>query len=414
MSNKIERPKKFSLMRNTPQKIISLLVAIVLWLIIMDYENPEMTKTFRAVPISYTSVEQLAADKLYAESELNEVIDITVQGRRNDVLALQTSDFTAQVDMANLKSGSVELPILISCKSERITILNSNKTLIRVVLDDIVEVHKAVQHFVEGELADDLIVLNKKITPSIVCISGPKKLLDTIDNVLIPYSLDGVTASFSLSDALLIVDDAGNIVKGLDLSDERVKVDVTIGKVVELPISYNYKPLETEYLEVVSKQETAQSVTVRGSIEDLKRLETINSAEIVLPEEAGQYTLPVKLELPENVGQVKPLVIETTVATDFVERRSFTITADAVKPFNLAATLDYKIADDFQHTITLTGYRQVFESETFLAPFIEIDLADLAAGAHQVPFSVGVDDQLTVENAAELRGEMTVLLTAKE
>ncbi len=414
MSNKSERPKRFSLVKHAPQKIISILVAIILWLMVMDYENPETTKTFRDIPINYTSVERLAEDKLYSETELNETIDITVQGRRRDVLALKNDDLMAQVDMANLKSGVVELPVIVSCKSEKVTILNSNKPLIRVVLDDIVEVHKAVQHFAEGELPSDLIVLNKKITPSIVQINGPKKLIDTIDNVIIAYSLADVNSSFSFSDSLVIVDVEGQIIKGLTLSDERVRVDVTVGKVTELPIKYNYKPFENQELKVIKKTETTDKVTVRGSVEDLKQLNKISSAEIVVPEEVGKHRLAVKLQLPEGVVQVKPLLIEASVEVDIEEERELALTAADVVALNLDAALDYKIVDGFQHDLMLRGYSAAFQDGVFERPQIEIDFKNLTAGEHLVPFVVKLDDRLSVENAGRLRGEVMVVLKAKE
>ncbi len=404
------KSKRFKIIRNAPQKIISVFVAIVLWLIVMDYQNPEMTKTFRDVPVTYLAVEQLAEDQLYAETALDETVDITVQGRRKDVLSLTESDLIAQVDMTSLNSGSIDLPVALSCKSEQITILNANKVSVRVVLDDIVEVHKAVQHFAEGELPDDLVVLNKKLTPSIVTVRGARKLVDTIDKVMVPYSLDDVTASFSLTDSVLIVDRSGQIIKDLELSDARVKVDITVGRVVELPIVYHYKPFESEGLAIVTRQEPQKVAKVLGSVEDLKRLTQIDSVEISLPEEPGQYRANVALALPEGVVKLEPQIIQFVADVDYLEQRQVVLTAADITALNLNDKYKFEVDGEFEKVLMLSGYRQVFQAEDFSAPTVDVDFSGLEAGSYQLDYTIAVDERLTVDDPTALSGKLSVVV----
>ncbi len=414
MLSKIKRLKDIRLTKNAPQKFFSVLVAIILWLLIMDYENPEMTKTFRAVPVTYSSAEQLVVNKLHVETPLDEKVDITVRGRRKDVLSLESSDLKAQVDLSDLSSGTIDLAIALSCKSDKITILNANKTSIRVVLDDIVTVYKAVQHFAEGELPDNYEILDKKIIPSIVAITGPQKTIDIIDKVILPYSLADMTTSATFYDSVVVLDASGQIIEGLNLSNERFKVDITIGQGVELPIVYNYKPFEAENLEIVSKTEATQTVKVKGSVESLKLLKSINSQEIVIPEEAGEYQFSVNLILPEGIVQIEPQQIDVSLKCDFVEQQTYNLTADSIEALNLDAKYIYQLSEPFEKQVILSGYRSVFQAEDFAAPTVTIDFKGLTAGNHKLPYRVVIAEGLTATEPAVLSGEVDVTLSLKD
>ncbi len=413
MLSKIKRLNDIKLTNNAPQKFFSVLVAILLWLLIMDYENPEMTKTFYEIPITYTAFEQLAANQLHVETTLDQTVDITVRGRRKDVLSLENTDLTAAVDMSELTSGTIDLAIALSCKSERITIINANKTSLRVVIDDVVTVNKAVRHFTEGELADKYVVLEKKITPSTVAITGPQKTIDTIDKVLMPYSLDNLSSSVTFYDSVVILDKDGQIIKGLDLSEKRFKVDVTVGQIVELPIVYRYKSFETEKLEIVSKLESAKTVKVKGSVEALKRLKKIESQEIKISEKAGDFQFSVQLLMPEGITQLSPQQIDATVVTDFSEQRSYNLSASDIKPINLNQKYNYQLIDDFSKSLTLNGYRGIFQSEDYTAPVVELDFNNTTVGRTKVPYRILMTAGITAAESAELNGEVEVFISER-
>ncbi len=414
MLSKIKGLKNIKLTRNAPQKFFSVLAAIFLWLLIMEYENPEMTKTFRDIPVTYSAVEQLVADKLYVETPLDQMVDITVRGRRKDVLSLEDSDLIATVDMSKLTSGTIDLAIALSCKSERITIINANKMSLRVVIDDIVTVHKTIKHFTEGELPTQYEVIEKKISPSIVSITGPQKKIDTIDRIILPYSLADLSSSVTFYDEVVIIDKNGKIIEDLTLSDDRFKVELTIGRVVDLPITYNYKALETENLVVVSKRESTQTVKVKGSIENLKSLKKIESQQIVIPEAAGQHELSVVLELPEGIKKIAPLDISASVDCDFIEQNSYTLTDKSINPLNLDARYIYQLTDNFSKNLQLTGYRSIFQAEDYSEPSVTIDFNNLTAGNYTLPYRVVIADGLSPADSNALTGEVEVVISERD
>ncbi|PID79859.1 MAG: hypothetical protein CSB19_01610 [Clostridiales bacterium] len=414
MSKIIDFIKRFRLTHNAPQKIFSVLLALVLWLIIIDYENPQMTKTFRNIPIRYLAAERLADDKLFAETPLDETVNITVQGRRNDVLALSEAELSAAVDMSNLSSGKVDLPIVVSSSSNLITILNSDKIAVRVVLDDIVELTRLVDHFAEGELAAPLEVLNKQITPRTIVISGPKKRIERVDKVIIPYSLVDVTQSVSFYDKAIILDVDGEIIEDLDVANDRFRVDVTVGKTVDLPIEYKYLPIQDENLRVVKKTESAAYATVRGSIELLKTLKQVATKPIELPAAAELYEAQVALDLVDELELRAPSAIKVTVDIDYWEEKQYNLTADAVQFANQSDELEYTVLDDINVPLNLASYRHVFAAEDYELPKIEVDLAGFGIGNHNVPYRVKLDKRIDSDQNQTLSGYLEVAITVPD
>ncbi len=411
MSKLVDFFKRIKLTDNAPQKIVSVLLALVLWLIIIDYENPQMTKTFRNIPIHYKAAEKLVDDALFAETPLNETVKITVQGRRNDVLALSEADLSAVVDMSNLTSGKVDLPIVVSCSSDLITILNSDKVALRVVLDDIVELTRVVDHFAEGELAPPLEVLEKRITPRTIIISGPKKRIDKVDKVIIPYSLTDVTHSISFYDKAVILDTNGEIIDDLSISNNRFKVDVTIGKTVKLPIQYNYLPFQDKDLRVVEKRESVHYATLSGSVELLKTLKQVATKPIQLPETAGVYETEATLDLVDELELKEPLEIEVSVDIDYWEEKLYNLDGDALQLINKSADLEYTILEDINMPLNLASYRRVFAAEDYEPPTVVVDLAGLGVGNHSVPYRIKTDKRIEAQRDQTLSGNIKMAVT---
>ena len=103
------------LTRNIPLKILSLLLAVVLWVVIMNIEDPYITKKFYNIPVLELNTEVLdELGKIY-EVESGQSITITVKGKRSIIEGLKNSDFEATANFKE-KSDVNAVPIRVVAK----------------------------------------------------------------------------------------------------------------------------------------------------------------------------------------------------------------------------------------------------------------------------------------------------------
>ncbi len=93
------------------QAILSLLVAIALWIYVMGSVDPTVTTTIHNVPVEKANEEVLEDLGMTATLNEPESIDITIRGARSDVNEAKKSKVTATVDVSNCDYGKNQAPI---------------------------------------------------------------------------------------------------------------------------------------------------------------------------------------------------------------------------------------------------------------------------------------------------------------
>ncbi len=99
------------LKNKTVQAILSLLVAIALWIYVMGTVDPMVTATIHNVPVEKVNEDVLEDLGMTATLDHPESIDITIRGARSDVNEAKKSRVTASVDVSDCEYGENEAAI---------------------------------------------------------------------------------------------------------------------------------------------------------------------------------------------------------------------------------------------------------------------------------------------------------------
>ena len=75
---------KKGLMNNWGLKILSFLLAVMLWLIVVNIDDPVTTQTFNNIPVAVTNAEVLAAtNQTYQIEDGTQNVSVTVRAKRS-------------------------------------------------------------------------------------------------------------------------------------------------------------------------------------------------------------------------------------------------------------------------------------------------------------------------------------------
>ena len=95
---------KSKVMNNFGLKVISLVVAFIVWLVIINTTNPTITKTFTDIPVKVINENVITSLNQVYEVVDGDMVDVVVKGKRSFVEELTNDDFSATADLSKLST----------------------------------------------------------------------------------------------------------------------------------------------------------------------------------------------------------------------------------------------------------------------------------------------------------------------
>ncbi len=231
---------KHKILNNIGLKILALIGAIVLWLIVVNINDPEITTTFRKVPVTVKNESVLLAKGLtYLPSDNGYSINVTVTGKKSVVNALSNSDIHVVADLNSLGQNGTTVPLEVS-----IDRYNSEVELSPSAdnLDLKVEALASKQLFITagttGAPSEGYMVGTVTGASNVVQLSGPKSLIEEIEYADAIVDVTGTTSNISTAANVNLYKHDGSIVTNTSVTKNitTVNVSVQILVVMELPI----------------------------------------------------------------------------------------------------------------------------------------------------------------------------------
>jgi len=214
-----ERLKNFLkdlLTENIPLKLLSVLVALFLWVFVKGTSYTELTLF---VPVKITS---LPLNLVLMDVEPQRLI-VKVKGPVHKLDRLKVEDMGIFLDLKNAHAGIntfILRPEEVKVPSG-IEVVGLSPSELRVKLSELVRKAVSVKVQFKGLPPPSYEVVSVRVNPPNVHLSGPKEVLERIDHVTTePIDLEGLKESFSLEVPLTV--------RGLEAEPSRVTVQVEL------------------------------------------------------------------------------------------------------------------------------------------------------------------------------------------
>lgn len=287
--------------------LVSVVLAFVAWFVISVNEFPEIDKSLIGIPIEAEPTDFMKSNNLQIIGEYTGTTDIRISGKRYDISDLKAEDFTAALDLSNVRrAGTYDLSVLISCKNDKIdySLLENTQMAVTITVDEI-----ATREFPIDASAPDISLPEgyyvDEITsnPPTVAITGSVTVLDEISRVEANAVYDGSTLeSHEVKTGLTIYKSNGSRVDNstVKLSTDSVLVNIPILIQKELPLKFRFTGVPQNFdIDTLGYTMQPTSIMVAapdGSINNLSELELedpINLTDIRINQTVS--TVPIKL-----------------------------------------------------------------------------------------------------------------------
>ncbi|HIW51545.1 MAG TPA: hypothetical protein IAA10_11455 [Candidatus Blautia intestinavium] len=285
---------KEKLMNNILLKILSLLIAFFVWLIVVNADNPIMTKSFVISDVQLLNEAYIDADgKMCMQDDEQQPIRVTIRAERKILDGISTSDIRAVADLqqaVSLDTDPVMVPITALCDGvspENIQVSPQNLSLHVEDKDTQEFVVNVTTNNTRPDKAYEVGTLTS--SPEKIKITGPISLINKIDKVNAAIDVTDAVQDVTEETEVTVIDKNGEPFSDSDMSYLNVsKVTVTarLWKVrsdVRISAEYSGTPGDGYVAESVTT--TPNVISVAGSSTALAALEEQNNT-IWIPADA--------------------------------------------------------------------------------------------------------------------------------
>ena len=410
---------------NLSLKLLSLVVAFLIWLLVMNVDNPTKARLFQAEIQIMNEDSVTEIDKVFdVVSDMTVMLRVTE--RRRVINSLSRDDFTVVADMENLNEmGSV--PLTVTCSNPAVTWdeIEVSPSSMKVKLEQRKQSEFAVSISQIGtpqlpyEVGEAEVVQGKTVQ-----IAGPESMLNRINQVAAEINVNNISADQRLAAPLKIIDKYGEPFTaaqmsrlqikdsdGVLLSENTVMVDVSLwkrkndvpievevtgepasgyryGGVTAVPATVNLVGTERALAALDGKLVLAETVSVEDATAEFTRdfdlNETLGDMEGVRLAADSSPNVTVSVKIEKTGDKTVTLPLSSLEVLNRPEKMSLTIS-----PADEIAVIIH--ADDEKKTIEKSDVKA------------SVDLAVCAEpGTYEIPVKIELPEGFTLVSPVQL------------
>ncbi|MBS6396814.1 MAG: hypothetical protein KH452_06640 [Clostridiales bacterium] len=396
---------KTKLLNNLLLKILSVMAAVVLWLIVVNIDDAVTHQDFKNIKVNMVNTDILSdQNQMYRVEEGTDTVNLRVYARRSVLKGLKASDFVATADMQkNLRYDSM-VKIEVTCtKDVSIESIEQSRTNVLVSIEESVTEQFKVTVETKGYPSDGLVVGSKIPEQTLVEITGPVSVVGRIKKVQAEVNIAGITGTTVRSCRLKLLDGNEEEIDGTYLKyigkDTDFDVTVTTLKKKLVGISFDVSTAAPEGYGLSSVAYKPETVNIAGEKSKISPIYNLNiPAEALNPNrETGkvEQTVDISQYLPSDIiiPDVSEHEIVVTMQIDPVETMSHLVNPDQIVFENLEEGLTPDTSETGTLEVVISGLRADLDALDISQIRVSADMSEYTrAGNYAIPVTVTLPD----------------------
>ena len=376
-------------------KLLSLIIAIGLWFMVINTENPVETR-------SYTAAIQLQNEEALTErgyvvvndDELSSTrVTVRLRGQRLalDALSQSSTRVQAVVDLSDViysYSGepvSVPVDIVIpSVVNSSFEILSKSVQTVSVDIQPYVNKDFDVKAVVNttDETAKEL--ANAVASPGSVTVYGARSIVESVAEVRAYVSPETVEDGMVMTAVPVAYNADGIVVDGVTFGTEELSVMITLDEVKSVRVNLSLTGEVADGYEITDYYTTPETMEVAGDAAALSRLNSINLPDIDVTglEANSGYEFSAGDYLPDGLRALDGGRITATVIVEEEETKELIIPVESVTWGDTLAEGYMASISGEDISISVKGVASVIDTLTAADVEAHIDLDGLEEGEH--------------------------------
>ena len=404
------------LFQNMTLKMASLAGAIIIWLIIMNINDPVVTRIIYDVPVNVVNTSYIESMGLsYKISDGYDTVAVTVRGNRSLVESLTSSRFNVTADLTqiiSLETDPVMVPLTVYCPSISSENLTASPRNINIDIEEMVSKEFVINATASGTTpANGFEVGEMTVEPETVTIRGPGTLIDKIERVNAIVDVTGIRTDKDMQPVIRITDKNGEQITdtqmsylSMNVTEEEMTVHVTVYAVrsgVSLKVETSGEPASGYTVGNIAV--TPSTLSVVGSRAVLDMLEqngntitiTADSGLVDVTDKVSDVSVKIDIRqiLPEGLSLASQISTTAVVSVQILPANSRSVTVET-RNIDISGLTDGRscVFESSSLEIKIQGSPEILDGLSASDLRASVDLSGLMIGRQKVPVSVDLPD----------------------
>lgn len=399
---------KKKLMNNLFLKILSVVFAFLLWLVVVNINDPDTTRIISNIPIVIENEEKITEQGLgqvyYVNSPTNRMGSVMVKGARSIVDGLKASDITATVDFGDVSSvGAVTINYTLP---EGVTLVTKRVETMRITTEALKADTFDVNITTKGSTAEGYLLGDSKVSPNRVRVTAPVSILDSIKKVQVEVDVDGMSTDIAAQAELHLYDGNGKEINygnnsHITVSASTLAVNIAMLRTQRKTLNLEIAGEVQSGYRFLGMSCDVKNVAVKGTPENVLSFTSItvsaSSGKLNLSGLTEKTDIVVDLNeyLPNGISLLSESDRYVTVTLDVepLYERELSIPTNEITLKNVPENMEVTYHDAAVFAALKGLYNDVYTLTTeSLNP--TIDLSGLEAGEYQLTLQLSVPEKV--------------------
>ena len=375
-------------------KIFSVIFAFLLWMFVINTDNPVIKKTFSDVPVDMLNEQVLDELNQTYKIEDGETVSFTVRGKKDVVDRLNKSDFRATADVSSMSDVHAILIKVEALRYKSQLDIDTGGATVKVVLEDVKSDQIPVVVQIKGKPAEGY------------SVSGPKSVVSRIKQIGATVDVTGLKKNVSMTQQVRCYDEDGDIISEnrIKLDTNKIKINVILSKTKTVPFSVKTTGTPGKGYALGSIDYEPKEIEITGDEEDLDKVDSIRLASIDIGDSTKSIEKTIKasdIELPDGISFVKSAdkIDNIVIRANIEKRKERTLEIPTSQIALMNNTKNYDVTfDEETIEVKISGLRSVVDKVVIkdLNPKINMELYE--PGTHTVQVQLTKIKNMTVED----------------
>ena len=390
-------------------KILAFFIALFMWLIVVNIDDPVTDKTYTGIPVQVINEEVVtSANRTYQIVDDTQEVSVTVTAQRSVLNDVKAEDIVAIADMKEMSLGT-QIPIEVKIEGYKYDSAVSNPRNLQIQIDDEAKNNFPITPTTLGTVREGYVIGELKANPEKVTIRGPKTVIDSINRVVAEVDVSGLSSDTEVEARLVLYDANNNVIDqsllANNLGKEGLTVEVTLHQIKSVKVELDTSMVSAaEGYKISEISVEPQEVRISGSKSALARVTEISVPASALTAvnltQRTERSIDISQYLPEDVSLVDENAdnVVVTIAVEKPGAKNFEVSTSSITVNNLDSNLELSYGSVVDLEIQIKGPDATLNTFS-IAKKVSIDLKDYTRpGTYTVPVSVELPSGCSLVN----------------
>ena len=401
--------------RKALQVVISILVAIAVWVYVDVEKAPDRTKTIRDIPVEFSGESTTLADKnLMLLSGYDTTVDLTIKGPKRELVKINKDNVrlvasTSSIDSVGVHTLRWDVVYPDGVQSSALSVDWASKYKVTVTVGELYTKEVPVNCVVTGTVADGYFTGETVLDPTTLVLRGQRDDLLNVAYAKLTVDISDATRSVIQTESVQLYDNDDNPVDNSNIRTNasliQAKVPVLTTKEVSLAVELSGVPGSAG--QSIKPTITPSSVRLIGEADVLENIDEIVLATLYIEDLDIWQQNSYVVTAPDGTWLANSNEVATVEITmEGIEEK--TVTVDTFSYTNVPSGLYAEVQDTLD--VRLWGLSEELAELKADAITATVDLSSVTeTGSCRVPVTVTVSGYRDV--AVKGSYEVTVYVT---